>query len=134
MVRNERLTERATALGIPSARIDGNDPGAVRETVADFAEAAREGGGPAFVELITQRLVGHYLGDAQQYRTRDELDEDKRQEPIARAIRELTESGMSDAEIASLRTAVSDEVEQAAATALADPPADITSVREHLYA
>jgi TPP-dependent pyruvate/acetoin dehydrogenase alpha subunit len=134
MVRNERLTDRATALGIPAARIDGNDPGAVRETVADFAEAAREGGGPAFVELITQRLVGHYVGDAQQYRTRDELDEDKRQEPIARAIRELTEAGTSDAEIASLQTAVLAEVEQAAATALADPSADINSVREHLYA
>jgi pyruvate dehydrogenase E1 component alpha subunit len=134
MVRNEQLTDRATALGIPAARIDGNDPGAVRATVTDFAEAAREGGGPAFVELITQRLVGHYVGDAQQYRTRDELDEDKRQEPIARAIRELTEAGASDAEIASVRTAVRDEVEQAAATALADPPADINSVREHLYA
>jgi TPP-dependent pyruvate/acetoin dehydrogenase alpha subunit len=134
MVRNFRLTDRATALGIPAASIDGNDPAAVRETVADLAEAAREGGGPAFVELITQRLVGHYVGDVQQYRDRDELEESKRNEPIARAVRELTEAGVPAARISAVETAVRDEVEQAAAVALADPAADTGNVREHVYA
>ena len=133
MVRNFRLTDRAAALGIPAARIDGNDPAAIRETVADFAEAAHEGGGPAFVELITQRLVGHYVGDVQQYRDRDELDESQRNEPVARAVRELTEAGVPAAEISAIETAVRDEVEQAAAAALADPAAETGSVREHVY-
>jgi len=133
MVRNDRLTDRATALGIPSARIDGNDPAAVRETVGDLAEAAREGGGPAFVELMTQRLVGHYVGDAQQYRGPGELDEDRRNEPIARAVRELAAAGVPEADIAAAETAVRDEVEQAAAAALADPAANVDSVREHVY-
>jgi TPP-dependent pyruvate/acetoin dehydrogenase alpha subunit len=133
MVRNQRLTDRATALGIPSARIDGNDPAAVREAVADLAEAAREGGGPAFVELITQRLVGHYVGDVQQYRSPGELEEDKQREPIARAVRELTAGGVPAAEISAVEAAVRAEVEQAAAAALADPAADVDSVREHVY-
>jgi pyruvate dehydrogenase E1 component alpha subunit len=133
MVRNERLTDRATALGIPAARIDGNDPAVVRETVADLAEAAREGGGPAFIELITQRLAGHYVGDVQQYRSPGELEEDRRNEPIARAVRELTTAGVPDARISAVEGAVHDEVERAAAVALADPAADVESVREHVY-
>jgi TPP-dependent pyruvate/acetoin dehydrogenase alpha subunit len=133
MVRKDRLTERATALGIPAVRIDGNDPAVIRATVADLAEAAHEGGGPAFVELITQRLAGHYVGDVQQYRSRDELEADSRAEPIARAVRELTEAGVPAADISALQTAVRDEVEQAAAAALADPAADINAVREHVY-
>jgi TPP-dependent pyruvate/acetoin dehydrogenase alpha subunit len=133
MVHNDRLTDRATALGIPAFRVDGNDPAVIRATVADLAEAAREGGGPAFVELITQRLAGHYVGDVQQYRSRDELEEAQRNEPIARAVRELTEAGVPAAEISAVETAVRAEVEQAAAAALADPAAGTDSVREHVY-
>ncbi|PXY29083.1 thiamine pyrophosphate-dependent dehydrogenase E1 component subunit alpha [Prauserella endophytica] len=131
MVRNEALTDRATALGIAATRIDGNDPALVRSTVARYADAARDGRGPAFVELITQRLVGHYIGDVQQYRTRAELEEDGRAEPIARATAALAESGV-DTE--AIERAARDEVDAAAATALADPPADPATAKEHLYA
>ena len=123
----------SAALGIPAVRIDGNDPAQVRYTVGDLAEAAHEGGGPAFIELITQRLVGHYVGDAQQYRDQEELEVDKRNEPIARAARELTEAGVPAADISALEASVVDEVEQAAAAALADPAADLDTVREHVY-
>ena len=133
MVRNPRLTDRATALGIPAISIDGNDPAVVRATVADLAEAAREGGGPAFVELMTQRLVGHYIGDVQQYRSRDELEAAQRAEPIARAVQELTEAGVPAADLSEIEAFVRDEVEQAAAAALADPAADTDRVREHVY-
>ena len=131
MVRNERLTERATSLGIPAARIDGNDPAEVRATVEDYAEAAREGGGPAFVELITQRLVGHYVGDVQQYRARDELEADGHAEPIARAVVALTEAGV---DTSALEREAREEVEAAATAALEDPAADAGKVEEHMYA
>ncbi|MCU1682326.1 MAG: hypothetical protein JWQ81_3065 [Amycolatopsis sp.] len=131
MVRNERLTDRATALGMPAGRIDGNDPAVVRETVADLAEAAREGGGPAFVELTTQRLVGHYIGDVQQYRTKEDLEADALVEPIVVATKKLAESGVdTDA----IEREVREEVETAARQALADPAADVSKVKEHLYA
>nr|WP_233520354.1 thiamine pyrophosphate-dependent enzyme [Prauserella sp. PE36] len=103
----------------------------MRSTVARYADAARDGRGPAFVELITQRLVGHYIGDVQQYRTRAELEEDGRAEPIARATAALAESGV-DTE--AIERAARDEVDAAAATALADPPADPATAKEHLYA
>ncbi|NUS15356.1 MAG: thiamine pyrophosphate-dependent dehydrogenase E1 component subunit alpha [Streptomyces sp.] len=133
-VRNQTLTDRPQALGMTAVRIDGNDPRLVRETVTDLAEAAREGGGPAFVELTTQRLVGHYVGDMQTYRTRGELAEDREREPIAVAVRRLTEAGVSAVEVQAAENDAREEVERAAQAALADPPADANSVREHIYA
>jgi pyruvate dehydrogenase E1 component alpha subunit len=116
---------------MPGTRIDGNDPAVVRETVADLAEAAREGGGPAFVELTTQRLVGHYIGDVQQYRTKEELEADGLVEPITIATAKLTESGVdTDA----IEREVREEVETAAQQAIADPVAYVSKVKEHLYA
>jgi TPP-dependent pyruvate/acetoin dehydrogenase alpha subunit len=134
MVGNEALTDRPRSLGIPAVRIDGNDPDLVRETVADLAEAAREGGGPAFVELTTQRLVGHYVGDAQQYRTREELAADLEREPIATAVRALAGAGVPASEIAEAEASAREEVERAVEAALADPPADTAAAREHIYA
>jgi TPP-dependent pyruvate/acetoin dehydrogenase alpha subunit len=133
-VHNEALTDRPKALGMPAVRIDGNDPHLIRETVSDLAEASREGGGPAFVELTTQRLVGHYVGDPQQYRAREELAADREREPIAVAIRRLTEAGVGAGEIEDAESSAREEVEQAARAALADPRADTGSVREHIYA
>jgi pyruvate dehydrogenase E1 component alpha subunit len=134
MVRNDKLTDRATALGIPAAHVNGNDPDQVRRTVVDFAEAAREGGGPAFIEMATQRLAGHYVGDLQQYRTREELDADRVREPIARANRALTEAGVSAEQLAAIENEARSEVATAATAALSDPPADATHAKEHLYA
>jgi TPP-dependent pyruvate/acetoin dehydrogenase alpha subunit len=133
-VGNENLGDRPLALGMTAVRIDGNDPELIRETVSDLAEQAREGGGPAYVELTTQRLVGHYVGDPQLYRTREELAADHEAEPIARAARELAAAGVPDEEIQQAEQAARDEVEQATADALADPPADPSTAREHLYA
>lgn len=133
-IHNQTLTDRPQALGMTAVRIDGNDPRLVRETVSDLAEAAREGGGPAFVELTTQRLVGHYVGDMQTYRARGELAEDREREPVAVAVRRLTEAGVSAADIQAAENDAREEVEQAAQAALADPPADASSAREHIYA
>ncbi|WP_327687606.1 thiamine pyrophosphate-dependent dehydrogenase E1 component subunit alpha [Streptomyces tubercidicus] len=133
-VGNDALADRPRALGMTSVRIDGNDPDLVRRTIGDLTAAARTGGGPAFVELATQRLVGHYVGDPQQYRTREELAADREQEPIARAVRELTAAGIAAEEIAAVEKNAREEVEQATQAALADPPADSDSAREHVYA
>jgi TPP-dependent pyruvate/acetoin dehydrogenase alpha subunit len=57
-VRDADLYKRAAAYGMPGVRIDGNDVAAVRECVAHHARLAREGKGPALIEMMTQRLVG----------------------------------------------------------------------------
>jgi pyruvate dehydrogenase E1 component alpha subunit len=84
MVRSDVLAERARAYGMIGERIDGNDPAVVRDRVGDAIEIAREGGGPTLLELMTQRLVGHYIGDMEQYRQPGEMERLAEQEPAAR--------------------------------------------------
>ncbi|MFG1921630.1 thiamine pyrophosphate-dependent dehydrogenase E1 component subunit alpha [Cryptosporangium sp. NPDC048952] len=134
MVRNPILAERARAYGILGERIDGNDPAVVRERVGDAIEAAREGGGPALLELMTQRLVGHYIGDPEQYRRPGELEAAAEVEPIAAATRELKKQGVSSSEIDDAESKARDEIEKAAEAALKAPLADPATVKEHLYA
>ncbi|WP_432974763.1 thiamine pyrophosphate-dependent dehydrogenase E1 component subunit alpha [Dactylosporangium sp. CA-233914] len=134
MVRSDRLFKRASSYGIPGVRIDGNDVAAVRDTVAEAAAHARKGGGPVVIEAMTQRIVGHYIGDAQQYRTAEEIDRAREAEPIAQLSQLLRESTLSPAEVDIAMRAVHAEVREAAAEAERAPLADPTTVLEHLYA
>ena len=79
---NPRVADRAAGYGIPGVRADGNDPLAVRDALAPRVEAAREGRGPALVELVTYRLSGHSRGDPREYRTREEEAEARTRDPL----------------------------------------------------
>ncbi|HZB36017.1 MAG TPA: thiamine pyrophosphate-dependent dehydrogenase E1 component subunit alpha, partial [Gaiellaceae bacterium] len=67
------LTKRAVAYGMESMKVDGQDVGKVYETASKAVEHARSGRGPVFLLAETYRLVGHYIGDPQVYRPKDEL-------------------------------------------------------------
>jgi len=134
MVANPDLSQRATALGIPAVRIDGNDLAQVRTAVKLSLEAAISGRGPSFIEAHTQRIVGHYIGDAEQYRPAGELEADALLEPIARLRRELASAGASDAQLDRTEQRARDEMDTAAAAALADPLVAPETAGEHLYA
>jgi acetoin:2,6-dichlorophenolindophenol oxidoreductase subunit alpha len=69
------LTKRAIAYGMESMKVDGQDVGKVYETASKAVEHARSGRGPVFLLAETYRLVGHYIGDPQVYRPKDELKE-----------------------------------------------------------
>ncbi|MCM3657643.1 thiamine pyrophosphate-dependent dehydrogenase E1 component subunit alpha [Agromyces mediolanus] len=134
VVRNDQFFRRASAYGMAGVRFDGNDPDAVREAVADAVERCRSGVGPVLLEAMTQRIVGHYIGDVQHYRPAGELDAAIAAEPIGRAERMARAAGVGDQELAALRQRVADEVDRAAAAALAAPLADPATVEEHVYA
>ncbi|PSL08229.1 pyruvate dehydrogenase E1 component alpha subunit [Haloactinopolyspora alba] len=134
MVRHDVLAERARVYGLLGERIDGDDPAVVRERVADAVESAREGGGPVLLELMTARLVGHYIGDAEQYRAPGELERLAEVEPAARLGRALREAGVPDADIDAARADAAAEIDAAEAEALAATPADVETVRSHVHA
>jgi TPP-dependent pyruvate/acetoin dehydrogenase alpha subunit len=133
MVRDAVLYRRAAAYGIPGERIDGNDPAVVRDRLGDAVELAREGGGPTLVEAMTARLVGHYIGDAEQYRRPGELDEARRREPVARLSGQLRAAGVDETLIEGAERDARAEMERAAAEALAAPLADPATAKDHLY-
>jgi TPP-dependent pyruvate/acetoin dehydrogenase alpha subunit len=67
------LTQRAAAFGMYALHVDGQDVEAVHLAALEALEHAREGRGPVFLLCETERLTGHYIGDAQKYRDKDEL-------------------------------------------------------------
>src|SRR5205823_3775355 len=67
------LEQRAVAYGVASAKVDGQDVEAVHAGTVQALEHARRGRGPFFLLCETYRLVGHYVGDPQVYRPKDEL-------------------------------------------------------------
>jgi pyruvate dehydrogenase E1 component alpha subunit len=87
------LADRATAYGIPGITIDGNDVIAVYEAVYEAVARARRGEGPTLVECKTYRWHGHYEGDPQTYRTKEEIEEWMKKDPILRFRERLIEMG-----------------------------------------
>ncbi|HKB94044.1 MAG TPA: thiamine pyrophosphate-dependent dehydrogenase E1 component subunit alpha [Gaiellaceae bacterium] len=67
------LTHRAEAFGMHALHVDGQDVEAVHFAARDALEHARTGKGPVFLLCETERLTGHYVGDAQIYRDKEEL-------------------------------------------------------------
>jgi pyruvate dehydrogenase E1 component alpha subunit len=134
MVGEPELWRRAAGYGMPGHRIDGNSVDEVRDAVAEAVHRARSGGGPSFLEAMTERLVGHYIGDAEQYRPAGEVDRAREREPIERLRRELIADGVPETECDAVLAAADDEVAAAAEAALAAPPASVEDVKEYLYA
>lgn len=78
----EHLADRGMAYGIPSVIVDGNDVRAVSEVAKIAVERARNGEGPTFIEAKTYRQQGHMYGDAETYRTKEEVEKWKAKDPL----------------------------------------------------
>jgi TPP-dependent pyruvate/acetoin dehydrogenase alpha subunit len=86
----EDLTKRAEAYGMTSMRVDGQDVEAVYKTTQKALKHARDGDGPVFLLAETYRLTGHYIGDPQVYRPKEELREARQtQDPITKLREKL---------------------------------------------
>jgi pyruvate dehydrogenase E1 component alpha subunit len=71
------VAKRAEAFGMPAVSIDGTDFFTVFETCREIVEKARNGGGPAFIEMKAPRFHGHFEGDPQLYRGPGEIEHDR---------------------------------------------------------
>jgi TPP-dependent pyruvate/acetoin dehydrogenase alpha subunit len=129
---------RAAAFGIPAAEVDGNDVIAVYQAVTDAVRRARAGEGPSFVEAHTYRLSGHHMGDVgfdRGYRTKTELEDRRRQEPLGRFRNWLLENDYCTAdELEDIDARVEVEMHQSVDFVNQSPVPDIQEVREHVYA
>jgi 2-oxoisovalerate dehydrogenase E1 component len=130
----ENLADRVTAYGIPGRTADGTDPLAVREAMIEAVERARNGGGPTFIELKTIRLWGHYNGDVEHYRPREDKSLAEESDPIAKLRRVLVEDGVTETEIAELERAGEAEIDAAEEFALSSPQPDPATARKHVVA
>jgi pyruvate dehydrogenase E1 component alpha subunit len=134
MVRVPTLVERSAAYGFGGERVDGNDVLAIRDVVGAAVADAREGRGPWMVEAMTERLVGHYIGDAETYRAPGEVDAAWDREPIARLRTALHGAGVDDGVLDVLAAEVNAEVKSACERALLAPLANPSRAKEAVYA
>lgn len=134
-VKVERMSARAEGNAIPSVQVDGNDLLAVYEATRAAVEHARTGRGPMFVEAHTYRLVGHMIGDPEVYRTKEEVEARRAQDPIARFKRVLmAQYGITDQAIDALERQAATTIDEAEAFARSSPLPDPENALEYVYA
>ena len=129
----ERLAQHAETYRIPSVTVEGNDVLDVRAAVEEAVARAREGGGPTFVECLTQRLRGHYEGDPAKYRELSQLEEWRAKDPLLRFRRLLAERGV-EVDSDALEREARQRVELAVQEALAAPWPGEDEVERFVYA
>ena len=130
-----QLYRRAAAYDLPAERIDGDDLLAVAQATATLLEGAREDRQAAVLELVTYRYRGHSVADAGlAYRSRGEIDEHLRRDPIFRVRELLAQEGVGDDELDRLLAAAEERVAAAVDVALASPAPEVSTLARGVYA
>jgi TPP-dependent pyruvate/acetoin dehydrogenase alpha subunit len=115
------IRARAEVMEVPAETIDGMSVWTVREAAARALAHARSGEGPAFVEALTYRFVGHSRSDPGAYRPEGELDEWRTRDPIVVLRGQLEAEGVEGARLDELEREMSDELERMRESGLAAP-------------
>jgi pyruvate dehydrogenase E1 component alpha subunit len=98
---------------MPCGPVDGMDPVSVASEVSKAVERARSGGGPSFLEMKTYRYRGHSMSDAQHYRTKKEVEEYRKIDPITQVLDVIKkEKYATDDEIKTIDKRVKDLVKE----------------------
>lgn len=127
----EDISQRACAYNIRGVTVDGNDLAAVHDAIAQAAAECRAGQGPVLVECKTYRWRGHSKSDRQLYRTRDEVGEWQRRDPIPRYAKVL---GLTEAQLEAARVDAQRVIDAAVVFAENSPEPDVAAVMEGVYA
>jgi pyruvate dehydrogenase E1 component alpha subunit len=90
------LAQRASGYGMHGTTVDGNDVVAVLAAAGAAVERAREGDGPSLLNMETYRYGGHFVGDAEEYRTKEDVAGWRERDPIRRLETQLVDAGRSD--------------------------------------
>jgi len=128
-------SDRASAYGIPGVLIPDNDPVAVYEAAGEAVARARRGDGASLIEVKTDRLLGHFEGDPQVYRTKEELDRLRERDALKRFESQLIGSGtLTEADARRVWEEARAEVDEAVEFARSSPYPAPESALEHVFA
>lgn len=130
----ENISDRAHGYGIPGVVVDGNDVFAVYEVAKEAVQRARQGLGPTFIEAKTYRIKGHFVGDPEKYRSREEVEAQKENCPIKR-FREkvLADKSMTQGELDLIDQAAIAEINAAVKFAEESPLPEPEEALEDLF-
>lgn len=105
--------DRASAYGMESILIDGNDPDAVYLTARAALSRARSGEGPSLIEAVTYRSGGHSRADPAKYRPTDEVEAWKDRDPIPAYHQRLLRVGAPEAQLGGINREVAEAIDTA---------------------
>jgi acetoin:2,6-dichlorophenolindophenol oxidoreductase subunit alpha len=114
--------DRASAYGLESILVDGNDADAMYLTARECIERARSGGGPSLIEARTYRSSGHSRADPGTYKPKEEADAWAAYDPIVIYRARLVRTGVSEAALDAIEETADGDVETATVEAKASPP------------
>ena len=128
------LSLRGAAYGIPAVSVDGNDLLKVVEVSKAAIADARAGTGPTLVVADTYRFGGHYVGDQQAYRSKEEVAERRRRDPLLLFEDHLVQQGLADKEaLESERESILELVDKAVAFAEQSEYPEVRSVTDYVF-
>jgi pyruvate dehydrogenase E1 component alpha subunit len=130
------LSARMHAYNIPSEKVDGQDIFAVRGVADRVIRHVRETGKPYCIEAMTYRFSGHGAADIfQPYRSKDEVEEQKKRDPISILRNRLSEMGaIRDGDVESMESWADEEVAKALEFAENSPQPDPSELHEDVVA
>ena len=94
----ETIAERAPSWSAHGIRIDGLDVELVSQEFGRAAMRARSGEGPSLIEAMCYRFRGHFEGDADMYRSNEEKENRRKQDPIAITKEKIIKNGDASAQ------------------------------------
>jgi len=128
------LVKRAAGYDMPAAEVDGNDLEMVYAAAKLAIDHVRSGKGPYLLQCNSYRIEGHYYGDAMVYRSKEEVEEWRKKDPITRVGALLVERGeLTDTECQQVRAEIQKEVDEAVAYAEASPEPSMESLFEDVF-
>ena len=132
VIASESIASRVEGFGIHTVKANGFDFFEVHEVMKELIAKAREGNGPCAVEFETTRFYGHFEGDPQNYRAKDELKDDRENNDCITIFKDkVTEAGLlSDDDINKLDEEVNSLIEESVDQAKKSPlpnPEDVTT-------
>jgi acetoin:2,6-dichlorophenolindophenol oxidoreductase subunit alpha len=126
--------QRAAAYGMDAVRVDGNDIEAMALVMEQAVNHARAGEGPVYIEAMTYRLWGHMMGDPEIYRTKEEVEQARTNEPITRLGLRLLELGSTEADLAQLDSEAEAIIADALSFAEASPLPEVSEAFIDVFA
>lgn len=134
-VSDSDIANNPPAYGVPADSVNGMDVVAVERAVHNEAELVRETGKPRFLELKTYRFRAHSMYDAELYRSKEEVEEHKKDDPIADFQRRLLEeSFITQEDIDAIEEDAAKEISEAIEFAEQGEWEPIENITRHTYA
>ena len=124
----------ASGYEMPAEQVDGMSCEAVHDSMATAAKRARDGEGPTFLELKTYRYRGHSMSDPAKYRTKDELAQYKKVDPIEiLKVNILKEKYMNQTQLDTMEEEIEKEVADSTEFAENSPFPDVSELYTDVY-